>query len=231
MTLRGVDLRECRMRGVQNLDSLRLEACLFPEPRHHWWQTRRRMIYEEVLWRDRQNGNCSDASSADLPLAVADTLRPEEIAALYRALRKGIEDKKDVPGATDFYYGEMEMRRHSSTGPSQADGTATPRAERALLTGYWLLSGYGMRAWRALAALAALVAIATPLVAFYGLLGEASVTARLGEALQVAVNRALLRGQNENLTYTGLWITTGLRIAGPLLLGLAALAIRGRIRR
>ena len=33
------------------------------------------------------------------------------ITAIYRALRKGREDSKDEPGAVDFYYGEMEMRR------------------------------------------------------------------------------------------------------------------------
>jgi hypothetical protein len=32
---------------------------------------------------------------------------------LYRALRKGREDAKDEPGAADFHYGEMEMRRHA----------------------------------------------------------------------------------------------------------------------
>jgi Luciferase-like monooxygenase len=45
---------------------------------------------------------------------------PREIATIYRALRKGREDNKDEPGAADFYYGEMEMRRHDppSQGPS-----------------------------------------------------------------------------------------------------------------
>ena len=38
-------------------------------------------------------------------------LEPGQIAGLYRALRKGHEDAKDEPGAADFYYGEMEMRR------------------------------------------------------------------------------------------------------------------------
>jgi hypothetical protein len=37
---------------------------------------------------------------------------PDCIAVLYRDLRKAHEDCKDEPGASDFYYGEMEMRRH-----------------------------------------------------------------------------------------------------------------------
>ncbi len=50
-------------------------------------------------------------------------------------------DAKDEPGAADFYYGEMEMRRH---------GRKRNEAERWLLQLYWLLSGYGLRASRAL---------------------------------------------------------------------------------
>ena len=46
---------------------------------------------------------------------------PSRIAAIYRSLRKANEDAKNEPGAADFYYGAMEMRRHSP---------ATPFAER-----------------------------------------------------------------------------------------------------
>ena len=41
-----------------------------------------------------------------------EALSPGAVAVLYRALRKSREDAKDEPGAADFYYGEMEMRRH-----------------------------------------------------------------------------------------------------------------------
>ncbi len=34
---------------------------------------------------------------------------------MYRQLRKAVEGAKNEPGAADFYYGEMEMRRHTST--------------------------------------------------------------------------------------------------------------------
>jgi hypothetical protein len=63
------------------------------------------------------------------------------VAALYRQVRKSLEDGKNEPDAADFYYGEMEMRRHD---------THRPRSERALLAAYWALSGYGLRAARAL---------------------------------------------------------------------------------
>jgi hypothetical protein len=76
-------------------------------------------------------------------------LKPARLAALYRELRKGREDAKDEPGAADFYYGEMEMRR--------LDRQMTPWPERAILWLYWLVSGYGLRGLRALAWLAIVV--------------------------------------------------------------------------
>ena len=60
-------------------------------------------------------------------------LRPADIALLYRALRKGREDSKDEPGAADFYYSEMEMRRHDRS---------APWPERLVLWLYWLVAGY-----------------------------------------------------------------------------------------
>jgi hypothetical protein len=67
-------------------------------------------------------------------------LRPAAVAALYRQVRESLEDGKNEPGAADFYYGECEMRRHDTT---------RPLGERALLTAYWALSGYGLCAARA----------------------------------------------------------------------------------
>ena len=77
-----------------------------------------------------------------------DVLNSGQIAGLYRALRKGREDAKDEPGAADFYYGEMEMRRHvGRTSDRPADNHASVlsrgRVERSILTAYWLVSGYG----------------------------------------------------------------------------------------
>jgi hypothetical protein len=61
-------------------------------------------------------------------------LDPGQIAGLYRALRKGREDLKDEPGAADFYYGEMEMRRRArpagdpdgQSGTTSRDGWSAP---------------------------------------------------------------------------------------------------------
>jgi hypothetical protein len=72
-----------------------------------------------------------------------------QLAAVYRALREGREASKDEPGAADFYYGEMEMRRKAP---------ATPWSERFILWWYWLLAGYGLRGLRAVMALLVTVA-------------------------------------------------------------------------
>lgn len=75
-------------------------------------------------WRDKGD---------ELPL-------PRSIGSIYRALRRRPEDSKDEPGAADFYSGGMEMRRAA-------------RPERIILWLYRLVSGYGLRASRALGAL------------------------------------------------------------------------------
>lgn len=54
-------------------------------------------------------------------------MTPGRLAAPYRALRKAQEDSKNEPGAADFYYGEMELRRLDPQ---------TPWAERVVLWPY-----------------------------------------------------------------------------------------------
>jgi hypothetical protein len=175
-----------------------------------------------------------------------------EIASVYRALRKGREDNKDEPGAADFYYGEMEMRRHD---------TAKPKAERLVLFLYWLVSGYALRASRALTWLLGVLALATVLLAAVGLEQPAAVStmeatitgtpphqtiqfrapsspsteeplpARLGTAALVAVEGAVFRTSEQELTYVGRLVQAVLRFVGPILLGLAVLSVRGRVKR
>jgi hypothetical protein len=81
-------------------------------------------------------------------------------------LRKGREDNKDEPGAADFYYGEMEMRRHAKRSEARRERRREHRStgaaaavEYVILSVYWLVAGYGLRAWRALAALAVIIGL------------------------------------------------------------------------
>ena len=159
-------------------------------------------------------------------------LDPGQIAGPYRALRKGREDSKDEPGAADFYYGEMEMRRRARPGGNGQSGEAARgRVERAILTAYWLMSGYGLRAWRAvawLAAVTALLAVAFHLVGFAVPPRPVSYWTSLLYAFRATLS---LTGDQVTLTAWGHLLQAVLRLTGPVLLGLALLALRGRVKR
>jgi uncharacterized protein YjbI with pentapeptide repeats len=173
--LSNVSAADCRFAGAHNLDKLRLESdvsfATAPSPagsRVSRWGGRE-VIAEERAWRAdpwRAKRSRRLWVAPRWPEWLGDQpggLDPGQIAGLYRALRKGREDVKDEPGAADFYYGEMEMRRArpvSSRNPgAQSSPTAKGRVERAILTAYWLVSGYGLRAWRAVAGLAVVTAL------------------------------------------------------------------------
>jgi Pentapeptide repeats (9 copies) len=268
LVLSNVDLRGCRFSGAHNLDQLRLEATIdLADPPTDWrvgwamlplWRwTRRRTLAEEQRWRRAQAKHAGWYPRACRARGLAQqerALRPADIALLYRALRKGREDSKDEPGAADFYYGEMEMRRHDQT---------APWSERVVLWLYWLFAGYGLRASRALGWLLGVLAAATVLLATVGFAPARSATplgatitgtppqqhiqltttpppevtaerplaARLGTAVLVAVEGAVFRTSDQALTYRGRLIQAGLRFVGPVLLGLALLSIRGRVKR
>lgn len=271
LTLADVDLRWCRFTGAHQLDKLRLEG-RGPFNRPPWWQTgwawppvwrwtARRVLAEEHPWRARRTKSAGWATALpDLHGSVqAPPVSPERLAVLYRSLRKALEDGKNEPGAGDFYYGEMEARRHA---PS------TSRAERALLTVYWLVSGYGQRASRALAVLAATVTALFVLLTVYGLPQESAVqqmtgtipaavagqaqqvslevrtapttlpppgqrwtAERANRALRIALGSVVFRDTDQRLTPAGVWTVMAGRALGPLLLALAALAIRARVKR
>lgn len=163
-------------------------------------------------------------------------LNARQIAGLYRALRKSREDTKDEPGAADFYYGEMEMRRRARASRDGNPGSAfrSPsrgRAERGILTAYWLVSGYGLRAWRAiawLAALTALLAFAFHTIGYTQPPRPASYWTSLLYAFRATLS---LTDSNVQLTAWGQLLQSLLRLTGPVLLGLALLALRGRVKR
>jgi uncharacterized protein YjbI with pentapeptide repeats len=265
LVIADADLQACRFAGANNLDQLRLQGAIcFPGPPAGWkvgwafppmWRwTRRRTLAEENHWRQCQPKGKGWYPTEYQPrgLDKVKLVEPPDIAKLYRALRKGLEDAKDEPGAVDFYYGEMEMRRH-------ADGT--PFIERLILRAYWLLAGYGLRASRALGWLLAVLVLATMMLAWTGLAPprptapmvgtisglpphqtvrleqavpearQPSFPDRLGTAALVATEGAVFRTSEQELTYKGKLIQTALRFVGPVLLGLALLSVRGRVKR
>lgn len=260
LVLADLDLSGCLFAGTVHLDQLRLEgACTFhtAPPAVHWrrWPpvrfTARRVLAEEHHWRASQPGAVRGWDVAVLGVGRAG---PLQLAPVYRALRKAFEDGKHEPGAADFYYGEMEMRRHADD---------IPQSERGLLSAYWALSGYGMRASRALAWLGAAMLATIVLLMACGLaqgtpkqtatgtvpVGGGKVTfeidkddpqnptgnrftgERFEKALNVTLNSVVFRSSGQDLTTAGTYIEMTSRLTEPVLLGLAVLAIRNRIKR
>lgn len=260
LVLADLDLSGCLFAGTVHLDQLRLEgACTFhtAPPAVHWrrWPpvrfTARRVLAEEHHWRASQPGAVRGWDVAVLGVGRAG---PLQLAPVYRALRKAFEDGKHEPGAADFYYGEMEMRRHADD---------IPQSERGLLSAYWALSGYGMRASRALAWLGAAMLATIVLLMACGLAqgtpkqtatgtvpaGGGKVTfeidkddpqnptgnrftgERFEKALNVTLNSVVFRSSGQDLTTAGTYIEMTSRLTEPVLLGLAVLAIRNRIKR
>ncbi|MFE7243030.1 pentapeptide repeat-containing protein [Streptomyces sp. NPDC057580] len=277
LMLTDTDLSDCLFSGAFHLDQLRLEGrCAFaPTPtglhrRNRIWPyrwSRRRALAEEHHWR-AHTANQPTSPRGQVP-SPRDwrtgpdhpdpdlTPDPEDVAALYRQLRKAFEDGKNEPGAADFYYGEMEMRRH--------DRIDTPPGERALLWGYWLLSGYGLRASRALGWLFAAVAATIVLMMGLGLpdsspqqvatgtvpagggkvtlvvdkkdprltlpVGDRFTVERFDKAVQVVLNSVVFRTSGQDLTTWGTYTEMVSRFTEPVLLALAVLAMRSRIKR
>lgn len=260
-------------------------------------RSRRSLIREDLFWRMRgsvawheMNGEKAEVRelwlraglSPEQPSPLA-TQIPDgpHLASLYRSLRKALEDAKNEPGAADFYYGEMEVRRRSSLWWS-SDGL--------ILRLYWALSGYGQRASRALTALVLLLGTLTVLLTGYGLADTAPPVQRITEAARTAtppppqvitiditgprvtatlpppttpavaldvttvaptlpppdqrwtaarVQRAIRTlvtslvplGTDQRLTTLGGYLVLVGRVLGAVLLGLAVLAIRARVKR
>ncbi|MGW1997849.1 pentapeptide repeat-containing protein [Embleya sp. NPDC001921] len=271
LVLTNTDLTECRFFGAVHLDQLRLggETTFARTPIGfdarrmiplRW--TNRSALAEEHHWRAHAPGRArlrpGWTPAPPQPGPATCPPGPPALAALYRQLRKAFEDGKDEPGAADFYMGEMEMRRLDRR-------PGRNRAERGLLTAYWALSGYGLRASRALTWL--LLAMTTTVLAMMlwglptsdpephttgiqaqpgqrvdlitdnpeptlgGPLHDRLTARRAEKATRVVLNSVVFRSSGQNLTTAGSYIEMTSRFLEPVLLGLAALAIRGRVKR
>lgn len=231
LTLGHIDLVECRFAGAHNLDSLRLEAgaTFGVSPAIAGWE-RRQVIAAEAAWRASRDRHRSwKFPQWDFVEDRPEVVGPGAIADLYRALRKGREDGKDEPGAADFYYGEMEMRRHNygESGETHRRGRAT----RCILFIYWLISGYGLRAWRSIVALAVVTALFAAAFHYVGFIQPPKPISYWTSLLYAFRSTISLTDSLVTLTAWGAFFQALLRIAGPVLLGLTLLALRGRVKR
>ena len=256
LALANLNFAACLFVGAHHLDQLRTEGprafALSPGAWRlrlgRWqvpiWQrwTRRQVLAEERAWRAQRRAEAAsseryvvkpqwDPPSCQIPRWVAEQtgedaqlLSADHLASLYRSLRKAKEDAKDEPGAADFYYGEMEMRRLADS---------TPFTERLILTVYWLLAGYGLRGLRALAWLAGVVLGLAVLFQHLGFTGShPSLWNSLVYTAQATVSlESKAKPLTQQLTVAGEVLRIILRLAGPILLGLALLSVRNRIKR
>jgi len=255
LILAEINLEACLFWGAHHLDQLRIEGPNpFPTTPRGWhlgrvggqglpvWRwTKRQTVAEEHVWRAAQPLPRTLAGRPhprltgwhppppDLLRMVerwtgqsVQRLEPDRLALLYRRLRKGREDNKNEPGAADFYYGEMEMRRRA---------IETPWVERVILTAYWLVSGYSLRGLRALLTLLAVVAVVAVLFQHLGFDQPAASRSYLDGLLYTAESTLSLSSANVQLTVWGRVLRIVLRVTGPILLGLALLSVRNRVKR
>ena len=187
-------------------------------------QRQRKTIFDEYRVRERDpRWKTLDRGSGDEPSRTAlirrsasATPAARDVAAAYRALRKGAEEANDALTASDFYFGEMEMRRFDE--------------RSALLWLYWLVSGYGTRWLRSASAYLIAVAIAVAIL----LLAGTEPGLRLGRAVTFALSATVYAARvpdGHTLTGWGELAQLWLRTAGPLFLALTLIAIRSRVKR
>ena len=224
LALVQVDARPTRFSGAYGLDGVKTEDVLWGSPPAGWWS--RITIAEEHQWRAthgpsllRKGWFPASVQSGTALNEPHENVEANRIATIYRALRKSLEDSKDAPGASDFYWGEMEMRRLSSR----------RWEDKWLLTAYWLLAGYGLKATRSLLALLIAVIAGAGLLALFG----TTKPVDLGTALLLSANGAtsLLHTDDSRLSIAGQFVTLALKLLGPLFLALTLLSLRGRVKR
>ncbi|WP_170321334.1 pentapeptide repeat-containing protein [Acrocarpospora pleiomorpha] len=237
LTLSSVDLSRCSFGGAHNLHQLAIEDWnSWGHTPRGLWVTRRIALADERRFRAR-TGSARRRRRWAIPGDDQDAAVSGNIQGDYHALRRMHEEAKDEPAVTEFYYGEMEMRRIGLWQELRVRlrerwwrGVTATLGEWLLVSLYWLLSGYGVRVWRALTALAVVIVTTSAALVQWGFPGA---PVAYGDAVRFSVRAAtsLLRGTDVPLTPAGEWIELVLRLLAPLLLALALLAVRSRVRR
>ena len=100
-----------------------------------------------------------------------------------------------------------------------------------ILLGYWMLSGYGLRARRSLLALVVILGLSSTLLWLFGFRLEPQTyphAARVAVASATSLVRPI---DDSELEGFGFAIEIVLRFVGPALLALSVLAVRAQIKR
>jgi len=226
LTLKELDLSECSFAQLHRLDDVLIagRGQLGLAPPVIEGSYRREVLADEAARRANEPGGMLGWAPVPWrrPAALEGTSRlgAQEIAEMYRAMRKSREDSNDYPGASDFYYGEMEMRR---------EGAAT-WIERAILTVYWLVSGYGLRAGRTAIAFILMVLLLALGFQAIGLEDPPSFSHTFAWTFTASIS--LTRSvERLDMTTAGAYLNVAARVLGPALIALIVLGLRSRVRR
>lgn len=250
VVLSGFDVRSLRFEGAEGIDGMRIESGTAFEHAPRGIRTHREVIAEEHAMREsasKANHGWNPAScrfSRELRLG---RVGYTELARIYRSLRKAREDMRDAPGAADFYYGEMEMRRLEEREHLSAKQGIGPFALHAgtylLLELYRVVGGYGVRPSRPFLLFIVAVIAAAVGVDCHDLIHQLvhgqgsdhpSLAAANFEQCVVFVLRSalLLPTSPQVIEATGAeWVQICARLLGPLLVGLFVFGIRARVHR
>lgn len=256
-----VDLSNCEFAGVFHLDQLRIEGnCSFANPPDGWTR-RRVIIEEHYWRALNRWNTAPPWGWAPGPHHPDPHLTPgaDDLAVTYRSLRKALEDVKNEPDAADFYYGEMEMRRNDPKRPwgertllalywaTSGYGLRVTRALAALGAAI-TATVVALMIWGIPAGDPPPVqSIRGPLpsghqidVSTYarrpggrapGPWQEKFSRQRAERAARTALNSVLFHSAGQGLTRPGTYIEMASRLVEPVLLVLAAFALRGRVKR
>lgn len=228
MSFAHVDMSCCVFYGAHDLGKIVIEPTVKFSTTPSWWHSKRHCVADEFAWRLQAGGFFSKRWILGQPCIADDqgqpitlpTLHASQVAAVYRDLRRSFEAAANEPGAADFYYGEMEMRRRSRE---------ARLAERMIIWLYWIVSGYSLRASRAFIWLLALI---TGGAAVMVMKGFAEGPATYLNGLMFSIRAALPGIENTSkLTTTGEIVEIVMTLLGPVLFALALLALRGRVKR
>ncbi len=206
LTIAGVLVNQARFAGAQNLESLRLIDTRFDE------HGGRQRVREETLLDLPDTEPTADERRMGHPPCTA-----EQVAEIYRSLRKGREDSADAPGGNDLYVGEQRMRRRALKEKPRS------RARRCLLWLYENIGGYGVVPGRPF------MWLLVVLVTAWGL---ALVDLCPGSAALFVARSALLLPNAIPISSTlGDWLQLVLRVVAPPLIALTVLGVRAQIKR
>lgn len=228
LRLSSLDLSDCYFYGCHDLQGITLESTVSLTNAPRPLRSRRRCIADEFTWRAANSRwrkadwskehHDGERKAISPPSPVAGSRAAGEIADVYRSLRISVETRSNEPGAADFYYGEMEMRRRDRT---------VGRADRLIVWTYWLVSGYGLRALRSVFCLVCVFVAGSILMQEFGIKKGHWPTAFIASGQSIIPGLSV----SSSLTSSGQAFEIALRIIGPVLLGLGLLALRNRVRR